>query len=53
MGRLTEVFDIIKNGFDEPENYNYIETRDPDTRELLISMRRRAKTIEQPTLWAE
>ncbi len=53
MGRLTEVFDIIKNGFDEPENYNYIETREPDTRALLILMRRKAKTIEQPVLWDE
>ena len=53
MGRLTEVFDIIKNGFDEPENYNYVETRESDTRELLITMRRKAKTIEQPSLWAE
>jgi len=53
MGRLTEIFDVIKNGFDDPENYNYIETREPDTRETLILMRKKAKTMEQPVLWAE
>lgn len=53
MGRLTELFDIAGNGIQESERYHWIDPREPDTRELLILMRRKAKTIEQPVLWDE
>ena len=43
MGRLTEVFDVIQNGFDEPENYHWIDVEDEDTRETLKIMRKSAK----------
>ncbi len=43
MGRLTEVFDIIKNGFGEPEQYHWIEPEDEDTRGILKIMRKLAK----------
>ncbi len=46
MGRLTEVFDVIQNGFDEPENYHWIETMDEDTRGILKIVRKQAKKPE-------
>jgi len=53
MGRLTEIFDVIKNGFSEPEEYHWIEPRDEKTRVLLIDMRKTAKRIQsdEPTLF--
>ena len=45
MGRLTEVFDVIQNGFDEPEKYHWIEPRDEDTRGILKKMRKIAKKV--------
>jgi len=43
MGRLTEVFDTIQNGFGEPEEYHWIEPRDEKTRGILKIMRKLAK----------
>ncbi len=45
MGRLTEVFDIVQNGFGEPEDYHWIEPEDEKTRNTLKEMRRIAKRV--------
>ena len=53
MGRLTEIFDIVKNGFGEPEQYHWVEPKDEATREILKKMRKRHKKVrlnEQPGL---
>ncbi len=46
MGRLTEVFDAIQNGFGEPEEYHWIEPKNEETRDTLKLMRRLAKKPE-------
>ncbi len=53
MGRLTELFDIVANGFNDPEEYHFIETRDEKTRDLLKEARRINKKadFEERTLF--
>lgn len=40
MGRLTEVFEVVKNGFSSAENFHWINLNDPKTREVLIKLRK-------------
>ncbi len=40
MGRLTELFDIVENGFGEPEQYHWIEPENESVREELKLLRR-------------
>ncbi|KKK70714.1 hypothetical protein LCGC14_2921210 [marine sediment metagenome] len=49
MGRLTEVFDIVKHGFSDPENYHWIESMHPETRDVLKELRKDKQV--QPTLF--
>lgn len=45
MGRLTEVFDVIQNGFGEPEQYHWIEPEDEKTRGILKIMRKVSRKV--------
>ena len=56
MGRLTELFHTIKNGFSEPEQYHWLEMRDESIRNTVKIMRKLAKKPSQgtePTLFEQ
>jgi hypothetical protein len=43
MGRLTEVFDIVENGIQEPYRYTALDVTDKKTRDALKLMRAQQK----------
>lgn len=40
MGRLTEVIEIVRNGFSSAESFHWINPDDPKTRNVLKKLRK-------------